>query len=88
MKGVIILELAVCIGSSCHLKKSREIIQLIEQEIKANKLEDKLVLVGSFCMNECSNHGVCIRFNDKKYSLNTEQIKSFFAKEVLGVFHN
>ena len=82
------LELTVCIGSSCHLKKSREIIQLMEQEIKANNLEDRVILVGSFCMNECSNHGVCIRFNEKKYSLNTGQIKSFFAKEVLGVFHN
>ena len=60
----------------------------MEQEIKENNLEDKVILVGSFCMNECSNHGVCIRFNEKKYSLNTEQIKSFFAKEVLGVFHN
>ena len=34
------LELTVCIGSSCHLKKSREIIQLMEQEIKENNLEE------------------------------------------------
>ena len=32
----------ICVGSSCHLKGSYEIIQIFKKEIADRKLEDKI----------------------------------------------
>ena len=52
------MTITICIGSSCHLKGSRTIIQKLEELITERQLNDKIELNGSFCMGECSN-GVC-----------------------------
>ena len=63
------MTITICIGSSCHLKGSRTIIQKLEELITERQLNDKIELNGSFCMGECSN-GVCVKINDEllKYS--------------------
>ena len=63
------MTITICIGSSCHLKGSRTIIQ-------------KLELNGSFCMGECSN-GVCVKINDELFSVSPETVNTFFENEVL-----
>ena len=44
----------ICIGSSCHLKGSRDVIQELEKLINEHGLKDKVELNGSFCMGECA----------------------------------
>lgn len=44
------MKIQICIGSSCHLKDSQGIIELFQKSILENKLEDKVTLVGAFCM--------------------------------------
>ena len=56
------MTITICIGSSCHLKGSRTIIQKLEELITERQLNDKIELNGSFCMGECSN-GVCVKMN-------------------------
>ena len=53
------MEVTICIGSSCHLKGSRDIISILQRLIALNRLEDQVELKGSFCMGECMNNGVC-----------------------------
>lgn len=48
----------VCIGSSCHLKGSREIVELMRKAIAENQLEDQVTLAGSFCLGKCTTAGV------------------------------
>ena len=48
------MTITICIGSSCHLKGSRTIIQKLEELITERQLNDKIELNGSFCMGECS----------------------------------
>ena len=71
-----------CIGSSCHLKGSRTIIQKLEELITERQLNDKIELNGSFCMGECSN-GVCVKINDELFSVSPETVNTFFENEVL-----
>ena len=44
------MTITICIGSSCHLKGSRSIIQKLEELITERQLNEKIELNGSFCM--------------------------------------
>ncbi|WFR57335.1 NAD(P)H-dependent oxidoreductase subunit E [Anaerocolumna sp. AGMB13025] len=73
----------ICIGSSCHIKGSREIVRILEQQIALHKLENKVELNGSFCMGQCVK-GVCVKIGEDIFSLSPENTNNFFEKEVLG----
>ena len=76
------MTITICIGSSCHLKGSRTIIQKLEELITERQLNEKIELNGSFCMGECSN-GVCVNINDELFSVSPETVNTFFENEVL-----
>ena len=76
------MTITICIGSSCHLKGSRTIIQKLEELITERQLNDKIELNGSFCMGECSN-GVRVKINDELFSVSPETVNTFFENEVL-----
>ena len=56
------MDLMVCVGSSCHLNNSREIIGRFKELIAGHGLEDQVELKGSFCMGHCADEGVCVKF--------------------------
>ena len=76
------MKITVCIGSSCHLKGSRQVVESLQYLINENDLKDKIDLSGTFCMGNCQN-GVCVTLDEKFYSLSPETVKSFFETEVL-----
>jgi len=76
------MTLTVCIGSSCHLKGSRQIVEQLQKLIAENNLDDKVELVGTFCLGTCQT-GVSVKADETLYSLNPEDVKGFFEKEVL-----
>lgn len=76
--------LSVCIGSSCHLKGSYNVIQTFQQLIEEHKLgEDVLEFKASFCMKQCQNPGVGVTLGEAVYSVRPEDARSFFADTVL-----
>ena len=77
------MKITICIGSSCHLKGSRQIVEEMQRLIKENKLEDKIELAGQFCMGNCQN-GVCVTVDDSFHSVTPETVDEFFKKEVLA----
>lgn len=42
------MKITVCIGSSCHIKGSRQVVQLLQELIEKNNLGDKVELGGTF----------------------------------------
>ena len=74
--------ITICIGSSCHLKGSRSIIQGLEKKIRENDLGSKIELNGSFCTGQCEK-GVCVKIDEELFSLTPETLDTFFAEEVL-----
>lgn len=76
------MTITICIGSSCHLKGSRIIIQKLGELIAAHQLDDKIELNGSFCMGECAN-GVCVKINEELFGVSPDSVESFFETEVL-----
>ena len=76
------MKITVCIGSSCHLKGSRQIVEELQYLIAQNNLQDVVDLGGTFCMGNCQK-GVCVTLDDKFFSLTPDTTKEFFEKEVL-----
>lgn len=77
------MKITVCIGSSCHLKGSRRIIERLQALIAEHNLQDKVVMAGQFCMGDCMN-GVCLTVDDVKFSLKPENVDAFFQEQVLA----
>lgn len=76
------MKITVCIGSSCHIKGSRQVIEQLQWLIGANDLGDKVELDGTFCMGECQK-GVCVKVDGKFFSVTPETVHEFFEKEVI-----
>ena len=77
------LKITVCIGSSCHIKGSRQVVEQLQYLIAENGLGEKVELGGTFCMGKCQQ-GVCVTVNDTFHSVTPENIGEFFANEVLA----
>ena len=77
------LKITVCIGSSCHIKGSRQVVEQLQYLIAKNGLGDKVELGGTFCMGKCQQ-GVCVTVNDSFHSVTPETVEEFFAQEVLA----
>ena len=77
------LKITVCIGSSCHIKGSRQVVEKLQELIAENSLNDKVEMSGTFCMGNCQQ-GVCVTVNEAFHSVSPETVEEFFAKEVLA----
>lgn len=76
-------KVVVCIGSSCHLKGSRQIVEQFQYMISQHKLDNEVELSGTFCMGECQR-GVCVKVDQEIFSVSPETARDFFEKEILG----
>lgn len=81
------MKITICIGSSCHIKGSRQVVEQLQYLIHENKLSDKVELGGTFCMGKCQQ-GVCVTIDDnlgiKTYSVSPDTVKEFFEENVLS----
>ena len=77
------IKITVCIGSSCHIKGSRQVVEQLQALVAQNDLGDKVELGGTFCMGKCQQ-GVCVTVNDSFHSVTPESVDEFFANEVLS----
>ena len=77
------IKITVCIGSSCHIKGSRQVVEQRQNLIAEHNVGDKVELAGTFCMGNCQQ-GVCVTVNDEFFSVTPETVVDFFAKEVLA----
>lgn len=77
------MKLVVCIGSSCHLKGSRQVVDTFQDLINANNLGNKVDFSGTFCMGNCQK-GVCVTLDGAEYSVTPDTAEEFFNTEVLA----
>ena len=74
----------ICVGSSCHLKGSQEIVEMLQEAIAEHHIEDDVVLTGSFCIGQCNRIGVTIQVNDDVHvGITRENFKEFFKTHIL-----
>ncbi len=76
------IKVTICVGSSCHLKGSRHIIDNLKKLIADNGLEDKVDLAGTFCMGKCEQ-GVCVTVDGDFFSVTPATTEEFFKNNIL-----
>ncbi|MBR3844801.1 MAG: NAD(P)H-dependent oxidoreductase subunit E [Clostridia bacterium] len=76
------MKVTVCIGSSCHLKGSRTVVERLKALIEQKALGDKVELAGTFCMGNCQKD-VCVTVDDNVFSITPEEVDSFFQTQVV-----
>ena len=77
------MKVTICIGSSCHLKGSRQVVEQLQELIANENLGDKVELSGTFCMGKCQQ-GVCVTVDDEFYSVSPETVDAFFKENILA----
>ena len=76
------MKITICIGSSCHLKGSRQIVEQLQRLVAQHQLNDKVELAGQFCMGNCQQ-GVCVTVDGEAHSLTPDTTESFFNNTIL-----
>lgn len=73
----------VCVGSSCHLKGSYDVIDKFKEVIKKYQVENSVELQASFCLGHCSE-GVTVKAdNDFVLNVNKDNVEEKFVSEIL-----
>lgn len=81
-KGKTVVE--ICVGSSCHMKGSYDVIQTYRALIAEHGLQDRVVLKASFCMKSCTN-GIAMRIDEKPVTgVSAGNCAGIFRTYVLG----
>ena len=75
----------ICVGSSCHIKGSPEIVELLQSAVAEHHLENEVTLAGSFCIGKCNRVGVTVQVDDEVYTgVTKDGFKEFFQNAVLS----
>lgn len=75
----------ICIGSSCFIRGSEELVQKFQKAVEERHLDNEIVLTGSFCSGKCNREGVTIAVDGKQYTgVTPESFETFFEKNVLS----
>ncbi len=77
------MKISICIGSSCHIKGSRQVVEQFQSLISANNLDSRIELSGAFCMGKCQE-GVCVAIDESFYSVTPDTAKEFFKENILS----
>lgn len=92
----------VCVGSSCHLKGSYDVIMALQEVIKRYDVEDQVELQASFCLGCCAQ-GVTVKAEQLTqpmvqqigqdeffmHNVNKDNVETLFAQEVYPLLsHN
>ena len=78
------MEIIVCVGSSCHLKGSHDVVVKLQKLINEYNLDNIVVLKASFCMGNCAKDGVALTIdNEFIENCNSTTIEEIFMTKVL-----
>ena len=77
------VDITVCVGSTCHVKGSNQVVEQLQNLIKLNRLSDKVALRGTFCVGNCQK-GVSVTVNGELFSVHPETVNEFFTEQILA----
>lgn len=76
------MNVKICIGSLCHLKGARQVVEALQDYIERDNLSDSVELEATFCSGNCQD-GVSITIDNKKlFSVVPSTVEEFYNKEI------
>lgn len=80
---MIMIHIAICVGSACHLKGAHGILSAFRALLEKHQLTGKVEFEGSFCQGRCTE-GVVIRIGDEVITnVSKENVYQLFEAKVL-----
>ena len=76
------MKIQICLGNSCHMKGSRQIVEQLQRLVAEHGLSDRVELGGTFCTGNCQQ-GVCVTVDGVPHSVMPATVQRFFEDEVL-----
>jgi NADH:ubiquinone oxidoreductase subunit E len=73
------MDVEICVGSSCHLKGSHEVVERMKSFIAEQNLTEEIRLRGSFCLGHCTE-GVSVKIDGKLVSLSPDTVEEVLSK--------
>lgn len=79
------ISITVCVGSSCHVRGSHQVIRMYSALLEELSLKDRIELKGSFCMERCTT-GMNLQIGDEYFSIESpDEAHALFEEKVLKV---
>lgn len=72
----------ICVGSSCHIKGAYQVIDKLQEFVRQNNLEERVLLKACFCMGRCGA-GVSVRVDGERVVFLTPESCGAFTDELL-----
>ena len=74
-----------CVGSSCYLKGSQEIVEMLQDAMTEHQIENEITLIGALCIGKCNRVGVTEQVDDDIHTgITKENFKEFFTEHILN----
>lgn len=77
------ITISICVGSACHLKGSYKVIEALQRLIKENNASNMVEIKGAFCIGRCTEAVSVTVDDDKFFSLNENNVESFFYENIM-----
>lgn len=78
------ITVSVCVGSSCHLKGSYDVIRIFQETLAESGKKDEVELSASFCLGRCAE-GVTVKVGEAfVLGVNRDNAREIFEREVLA----
>lgn len=74
------MTITICVGSSCHLKGSRQVTEQLQALIEKHDIRAELK--GTFCVGKCQS-GVHVSLDGEDFSISPETAYIFFLQQIL-----
>lgn len=76
------VNVTVCVGSTCHVKGTNQVVERLKEVIAEKNLGDKVSLRGMFCVGNCQK-GVSVTVDGVVYSVQPDTVDEFFAEQIM-----
>jgi NADH:ubiquinone oxidoreductase subunit E len=81
------IEVIICIGTSCHLNGSYNVSHTFQQLIEEFSLHEKIDFKAYFCMKKCDKKGVSVIVDGEAYRVEPENARTFFESSIIDKFN-
>ena len=81
------ITLEICIGSSCYVKGSNQVVKIIKNLLEEKNLKDKFEVKVYFCMQACQDKlGLGIRVNGERIEgVNLQNAREIIEEKLSGL---
>lgn len=75
------MKIEICVGSSCHVRGSYEVVKNVEAFVKDQGLEQDIELKGCFCMGHCTE-GVSMKVDGVVLQVSEDTVVELLSEKL------